>query len=459
MKRVDCQWLDGFEVTRPRAHYRAIGVLLPVLLLLVYSSCGRSIGEANAASDPPVHTHLTWQDSDMSASITVTWQTTSATSGDTVKYDTVSRSGDPSSYRYSATGTHHTYSGASGWIHDVELSELSQNTTYYFVCGGDAGGYGGERKFETAPTNSTHLRFVAGGDSRDNPTERDRVSSAMKQFNPSFVIYVGDAVAIGSDQSLWDGWFASMDSIWIDGNGYTIPIIPCLGNHEANATNWYEQFSLPGNEQWYSLDWGNYVHIIVLNSETTISGAQLTWLHNDLEAHKNVPWMFALCHEPPFSSGSEHGSNAAEQQYWVPEFDKYHVNIIFSGHDHDYERSKPINYTKSNSSPQPSYNNASMYVVSGGWGAPLYSVGSNWWTAYSSSVYNFVVVDVFANGTLSLQAKNDSGLTFDAIQGIRIPEFPSSLFLSFFTATTFMTTYVSRKRRRARQHSSIARNC
>lgn len=385
----------------------------------------------------------------MPAGITVTWQTTNATSGGTVKYDTVSRS-DPSSYTYTATGTHHTYAGATGWIHDVELSGLAQNTTYYFVCGGDIGGYSVERKFKTAPTNLTHLRFAAGGDSRDNPTERDKVSEAMKQFNPSFILYDGDAVATGSDQSLWDGWFTSMDSIWIDSNGYTIPIIPCLGNHEANATNWYEQFALPENEQWYSLDWGNYVHIIVLNSEANISGSQQAWLQNDLEAHKNVPWKFALCHEPPFSSGTVHGSNIVEQQYWVPEFDRYHVNIIFSGHDHDYERSKPINYTRSKSSPQPSYNNASMYVVSGGWGAPLYSVGSNWWTAYSSSTYNFVVVDVFANGTLSLQAKNDSGLTFDTVQSTSIPEFPSLIFLSLLIATTLIAACLAKKRRAVR---------
>jgi hypothetical protein len=378
----------------------------------VFLSCSRSI-YVSAASDAPIHIHLTWQNSEMAADITVTWQTTGATSGDTVKYDTVTRNGNSPSYTYSTIGTHHTYSGASGWIHDVELSGLSQNTTYYFVCGGGTGGYSGERKFKTAPTNPTHLRFVVGGDSRDNSTERDIVSDAMRVFNPSFVLYSGDAVADGSSQSLWDGWFASEDSKWIDSNGYIIPIIPCLGNHEGNATNWYQQFAIPGNEQWYSLDWGNNVHIVVLNTETALSGAQQTWLHNDLESHKNALWKFAVMHEPPFSSGI-HGSNTGVRQYWVPEFDKYHVNIIFSGHDHAYERTKPINYTKSSSSPQLSYSNASMYVVSGGWGAPLYAGGNNWWTAYSLSVYNFVLVDVFANGTLSLQAKDYSGLTFDS---------------------------------------------
>jgi hypothetical protein len=99
--------------------------------------------------------------------------------------------------------------------------------------------------------------------------------------------------------------------------------------------------------------------------------------------------------------------------YWVPLFDKYHVDLVIAGHDHDYERSYPINYTISNNAPMPSPENATVYIVSGGWGAPLYSVGSNWWTAYSQSKLDFAVVDIFDNGTLHLQAVGTDGATFD----------------------------------------------
>lgn len=368
----------------------------------------------------------------MSNGITVTWQTSGQASGDAVKYDTVSRNGNPSNYAFSTVGSNHTYFGALGWIHDVQLTGLSQNTTYYFICGGTSGGFSGERKFRTAPVDSSPLTFVAGGDSRDNPTERDKISNAMRQLNPSFVLYTGDTVANGADQSLWDGWFDSMDSIWTDSNGYTVPIVPVLGNHENNATNYYGQYALPGTEQWYSLDWGKNVHIIALDTDIINSAAQLVWLRNDLETHKNVHWKFAVFHKPPFSSGTSHGSDTEVQQYWVPEFDRYHVNIIFSGHDHIYERSKPIDYTQSTNSPQGSYSNASMYVVSGGWGAPLSNVGSNWWTAYSASVYNFVLVNVFLNGTLSVQAKNDLGVTFDSLHNVPVPEFPIAILLTAF---------------------------
>ena len=55
-------------------------------------------------------------------------------------YDVVSRGGLPALYAYSASGVSHTYSGASGYIHDVELADLTPDVVYYFICGGVIGG-------------------------------------------------------------------------------------------------------------------------------------------------------------------------------------------------------------------------------------------------------------------------------------------------------------------------------
>lgn len=222
-------------------------------------------GSSIEALDSPIHIHLTWQHSNMSSTITVTWQTRDLDSGNVVAYDNISRSGNFSLYRWIATGTVHTYAGASGYIHDVELTELKPNLTYYFICGGDIGGYSDERLFRTAPIQHSHLRFIVGGDCRSNPFQRDEVSKAMSKFDPDFVLFGGDFVDSGNNQSQWDNFFESLYLYWIGSNNLTIPIVPSLGNHENNATNYHEQFALPGNEQWYSLNWGNYVHITVLN--------------------------------------------------------------------------------------------------------------------------------------------------------------------------------------------------
>lgn len=396
---------------------KGIVILLAVLLILevqAFASLQASItinicGNIGEPVDPPAHIHLTWQSSDMATTISVTWQSSNSSSGNTVKYGTGS-----SNYTYSKDGvTPHTYSGASGYIHDVELTSLSPDTVYYFVCGGNTGGWSSERKFRTAPAHPTHVKYVGGGDCRTNLAERDKVSSAMRVYNPNFVLFGGDLVEVGTTQSLWDGFFTSLDSIWIDSNGFTIPIVPAIGNHEGNAVNYWEQFALPSPETWYSLDWGDLLHIIVLDTETTVSGTQLTWLQNDLATHQNFVWKVAFFHAPPYSSGPSHGSDLDVRTNWCPLFEQYHVQIVLAGHDHIYERSKPIY----NVIEVPSYSNGTMYVVSGGWGAPLHVPNTgNWWTAYEAGIFNFVLVDALATGTLNYEAKNDTGTTFDQVQ-------------------------------------------
>ena len=366
------------------------------------------------ATDPPIHIHLTWQN-DTSTTITVTWQTSTNTSGDIVLYDNVSRAGNASLYTYNATGINNTYGGASGYIHDVELTGLTPNTKYYFICGGPTGGCSSERSFRTAPSVSSDVRFVAGGDSRSYPAEREKISKAMAKFNPAFVMHSGDMVNDGTRQDQWDAWFSDVDSHWIGENNLTIPIIPAIGNHENPnnpATKYFVQFALPDNERWYSYDWGPDIHIVCLDSESSASGAQRDWLESDLAAHANYTWKFVQFHKPPFDSDT-HGDWTPAKTYWVPLFDKYHVDMVFSGHNHNYMRSKPINYTASTTTPQPMYNNGTMYVVTGGWGAPLYNVGSHWYTLYAVKKYHFVLVDIFKNGSLHLQAKDNTGKTFD----------------------------------------------
>ena len=58
-----------------------------------------------------------------------------------------------------------------------------------------------------------------------------------------------------------------------------------------------------------------------------------------------------------------------------------------------------------------------MYLTTGGWGAPLYNDehAKEWWVARSSETYHFVLVDLIENGTLRLQAKDDTGATFDEV--------------------------------------------
>jgi len=374
-----------------------------ILMIMVAVAPTSMIFQVVAVFDPPKYIHLTWNTDNLAHTIVVTWSTTGSGSGDNVYYRNSS-----SQYKYSTAGSHHTYSGSSLYVHDVLLSGLSPETTYYFICGG-TGGNSTERAFHTAPTTSSPITFVAGGDSQTNGAPREQVSRMMATYNPSFVLRTGDYCE--SDTiSEWSSWLADVENHWIGSNGLTIPLIGAIGNHEGSRNNYYGQFNFPGNEMWYSLNWGSDLHIIVLSSENAITGEQLTWLKQDLAANQDAKWKVVLFHQPPYSSGL-HGSSTSIRNAWCPLFDQYGVDLVFNGHDHDYERSKPIY----NQAIVPDATDGTTYIVGGGWGAPLRSVGTNWWTAYSRSIHHFMVVKIDGN-TLNLTAYDQYAVRFDSVQ-------------------------------------------
>ena len=84
----------------------------------------------------------------------------------------------------------------------------------------------------------------------------------------------------------------------------------------------------------------------------------------------------------------------------APIFEANHVDVVFNGHDHDYERTQSINGV--------------VYVVSGGGGASLYNVTPQAFSVYAESTYHAVVVDV-DNCTLNLQAVKPDGTVFDVL--------------------------------------------
>lgn len=95
---------------------------------------------------------------------------------------------------------------------------------------------------------------------------------------------------------------------------------------------------MPG--RWYSWRSGPAL-VVVLDSTRPDDPEQLDWLERTL-ASTDATWRIVALHHPPYSSGW-HGSATDVREAFQPIFERYGVQLVLAGHDHDYQRSVPIN--------------------------------------------------------------------------------------------------------------------
>jgi 3',5'-cyclic AMP phosphodiesterase CpdA len=177
-------------------------------------------------------------------------------------------------------------------------------------------------------------------------------------------------------------------------------LVPVLGNHDYMSGEQSAILSEAGGpEQTWYVDRVGIVRIVVLDTEQVDNPAQTTWLRETLAAPTDAVWTIVAMHKPAYSAGV-HGSDEDIQQQWVPLFEQYDVALVLAGHDHDYQRSKPIGGV--------------TYVVSGG-AATLRPTGRESFTKVSTSTLHYA--DLLAeDDVLTLRAIDQSGMLFDSVE-------------------------------------------
>jgi hypothetical protein len=127
------------------------------------------------------------------------------------------------------------------------------------------------------------------------------------------------------------------------------------------ALMYRELFSYPMNgpegvekEQTYSFRYKNALFLMI--DATSSIDAQTKWIEEQL-AGSDAEWKFAMFHFPPYSSD---GGYPEIRRKWCPLFDKYHVDIVMSGHVHSYMRTKPMN----DGDPVSSPSGGTIYLIS-----------------------------------------------------------------------------------------------
>jgi hypothetical protein len=169
--------------------------------------------------------------------------------------------------------------------------------------------------------------------------DQNATAALLGQLNPTAVLTLGD-------NQYEDNTFAAYQEVFAPSWGkYKSIIFPTIGNHEyltPGASGYFQYFGFP---PYYSFDLGAW-HIVSLNSECHFVGGcdqnspQVQWLLADLAAHPALCTMVTW-HEPRWSSG-EHQDATQMDTIWR-DLVAANVDVVLTGHNHDYERFVPLN--------------------------------------------------------------------------------------------------------------------
>jgi 3',5'-cyclic AMP phosphodiesterase CpdA len=118
-----------------------------------------------------------------------------------------------------------------------------------------------------------------------------------------------------------------------------VRFVAALGNHDNPSSRNYAGFNMDGR-RYFTYRRGN-ARFFVLDTNT-LDGPQVSWLESALQGSmpENV-WKIAYFHHPLYSNAGRHGSNVELRVALEPMLVRYGVNVVFSGHDHVYERLTP----------------------------------------------------------------------------------------------------------------------
>ncbi len=311
--------------------------------------------------------------------------------------------------------------GAPTGEHVLRLEGLLPGTRYHYRVLLDGAVESDGHTFDTAPADpSVPFRFAVFGDSGSGSRNQYDVAARVLEAGPVLVLIAGDVVYDAGRASEVDPHYFVPYANLVD----RIPFYPALGNHDVSTQNGkplLDALYLPvndqdGSERYFSFDHAN-AHFVALDSTSNLlpGSPQRAWLDADL-GRSAATWQFVYFHHPPYSS-SQHGSSFAIRQSLGPIFDQHRVDVVFSGHDHDYERTYPLAREQvfgGENDPHYTDPEGTIYIVTGGGGRSLYSKGRSYFTAYSESAYHFTRVDV-EGSTLAVRAIRRDGTVMDDV--------------------------------------------
>jgi len=201
-----------------------------------------------------------------------------------------------------------------------------------------AGGAATQPKF-AFPLQPNSVRFAVIGDMGSGKRPQMELATQMATqralFPFEFVLTVGDNIYTGNKPSDFEKAFSVPYKTLLDAG---VLFYATLGNHDDTNQRLYKPYHMDGQNYYTFKKRG--VRFFALDSNY-MDPKQLAWLETQLKEASAGEWKVAYFHHALYSSARFHGSAFDLRKVLEPLFVKYGVDVVFSGHDHVYERVRP----------------------------------------------------------------------------------------------------------------------
>lgn len=407
-------------------------VMPTIRVAVIAMLCCFSALAAAAQAPDLVGLYLTWR-GDPATTMTINWVDHYGDSGDVVWY----RAAESDKWM-SAEAAHTSVGPSTLQLRRVELTQLEPGTVYEFGLQGRAKRMTRLPKtwrFRTMPTAMDRpIRFVAGGDMMHTRAMVDAMNLRAAAADPDFALLGGDlAYANGVSAARWIHWLESWMQHAVAPDGRLIPMVVAIGNHEVrggyngkipdDAPYFYSLFSLPGDRSYYALDFGDYLTLVVLDSQHTqpVAGPQAAWLEQALSQRAERKFVFACYHYPAYGTTKAPAGGlpidaplaASIREHWVPHFERYGLSAVFENDHHNYKRTHRIRQHQRDDA------NGILYLGDGAWGVETRTVPlpeAAWWLAQAEPRRHLFTVELRPDGTATIQAVDAEGEVFDQVE-------------------------------------------
>ena len=189
------------------------------------------------------------------------------------------------------------------------------------------------------PNRTGSFKFAIIGDFGTGERPAYEVAAQMAATRLRFpfdtVVMVGDnIIGSGTDPSDVKVKFERPFRPLLDAG---VRFYAALGNHDLSANRHYLLWNMQGR-RYYTFAKQN-VRFFVLDSNR-LDRSQLSWFEQTLRASTDR-WRICILHHPLYSDGVKHGPDLELRVMLEPLLVQYGIDVVFSGHDHVYQRLKP----------------------------------------------------------------------------------------------------------------------